>query len=143
MLAMLLVGDGVVVAGRDGIGAMLCMLARASLRRMLPHATGTAAVIVFRSAVVIMMLSVLDLGVLVRGRLVLEVGLVARGVDCVYDLLVRDVRRDRDAGGFEGEVDGGFDALELAELAFHPGYAGGAGHALDIQFDDAGTLLFE
>ncbi|WP_411093737.1 hypothetical protein, partial [Streptomyces sp. 049-1] len=41
-----------VVALRVRTGAMLCMLARASLRRMLPHTTGVVAVVMFRCVAV-------------------------------------------------------------------------------------------
>ena len=70
-------------------------------------------------------------------------GLVARGRDRGGDLVVGDVRRDGDAGGLKGQVDGGLDAVELSELAFDPVDAGGAGHALDIEVNDAASGLVQ
>jgi hypothetical protein len=46
-------------------------------------------------------------------------------------------------GGFQGEVDQGLHAFELAELLLHPVDAGGARHALDVEFHHPGSWLVE
>ena len=68
-----------------------------------------------------------------------DLGFVARGRDGRGDLFVGDIRRDGDVGGLEGQVDGGLDAVELSEFAFDPVDAGGAGHALNIEVNDAAS----
>jgi hypothetical protein len=49
-----------------------------------------------------------------------DCGFVACRVDRVHDLLIRDSCRNRHVGGFQGEIDAGFNALKLAELPFNP-----------------------
>jgi hypothetical protein len=73
-------GVGPLCAEVVAVGDMLCMLARTSLGRMLlhvPHFDGVARLL---------------------GWYLADGGLVARGVDRVYELLVRDGRRDGDVG---------------------------------------------
>jgi hypothetical protein len=66
-----------------------------------------------------------------------EGGLVACSVYCVHDLLVRDACRNGDVGGLQGEIHGGFHAVELAKLPFYTVHARRTRHALDVQFDYA------
>ncbi|BAS15283.1 hypothetical protein AHiyo8_35860 [Arthrobacter sp. Hiyo8] len=115
---------GTVVALRAATGAMLGVLGRSSLRRTLPHNTGTVAVVMFRRAIAAVMfysaavagaafgagldraehIGFATVGVVGgggRGRTgprFADPGFVARCVYCVHDLLVRDVVRDCDVG---------------------------------------------
>ena len=70
-------------------------------------------------------------------------GLVACCGDGGGDLFVCDGRRDGDVGGLKGQIDGGFDAVELSEFAFDPVDAGGARHALDIEVNDTASGLVQ
>jgi hypothetical protein len=143
---------------RGTAGAMLCMLGRSSLRRMLPHASGGSVVVVttsgFRSlgrfslrhvfcsrSVSVALVCVVFAGV--RGWGLADFGFVACGVDGIDDLLVRYCSRDRHVGRFQGEIDAGFNAFKLAELPLNPIDARGAGHTLYVQFDDPGFGLIE
>jgi hypothetical protein len=110
---------------------------------MLPHAPGVTPAPSFGTAAptqVVVILGLLNMSV---GGGLAEGGLIAGGVDCVHDLLVRDVGRNGDVGGLQGEIHGGFHAVELAELPFHAVHARRTRHALDVQFNNAAVRLVQ
>ncbi|MNI57875.1 hypothetical protein D3C73_1129610 [compost metagenome] len=87
VLAVLAVLAVVAVVGLGGeVGAVLCMLGRASLRRMLPHAAGFAAWHRYSGATFV---GLFGGGVSVGRRGLADGGFVAGGIDGVHDLLIR------------------------------------------------------